>query len=1291
MSQSRDLEALLASCASGDRHRLRQRLRTLRRRGGDADALGQWHAAVERSQAKVAARRERVPTIDYPQHLPVVSRRDDIAAAIAAHQVVVIAGETGSGKTTQLPKICLELGRGVHGLIGHTQPRRIAARTVANRLAEELHTTLGDTVGYQVRFTEQTSEHTLVKVMTDGILLAEIQRDRFLSRYDTLIIDEAHERSLNIDFLLGYLKQLLPRRPDLKVIITSATIDVEKFSRHFDGAPIIEVSGRTWPVEVWYRPPEPDTDAADAIVNAVEELLALPQRGDILVFLSGEREIRETSLALRRRQLPHVEVLPLYARLSLADQSRVFAPHRGTRIVLATNVAETSITVPGIRYVVDTGLARISRYSHRTKVQRLPVEPISQASANQRAGRCGRVAEGVCIRLYDEADFQRRPEFTDPEILRTNLAAVILQMLGLRMGAIERFPFVDPPDSRMIRDGYRLLEELQAVDSEGRLTAIGEGLRRLPVDPRLGRMLLAAEQEGALRELVVLVAVLSIQDPRERPADKQQAADEKHRAWRDAQSDLVSLLNLWQGMEEQRQALSRNQFTQWCRRQFLSPLRVREWRDLEHQLKLLCREAKLRFNREPASYDNIHRALLTGLLDHIGFRHEEREFLGTRNRKFHIFPGSGLFKKPPKWLMAVELLETTRLYAHTVARIEPEWVQTLAAHLVNRNYSEPHYDPRRGQVMAWERQTLYGLTVLERKRVAYAPIDPVVAREVFIRSALVEGRYRGPGAFFTANRELLADIRDLEARHRRRDLLLDEEEIYIFFDERLPDNICSLAGFEKWRKKTEQTQPRLLYFEREWLLQRLVAPDAEAQFPDTLSWAGITWRLSYRFEPGHGEDGVNVDVPIGLLHQVPAHRFEWVVPGLLRDKCIAMIKALPKQLRKQLVPVPDYVDRLLPRLQPADEPLGTALGRELKRLTALDIPEDAWDEGALELFYRVYFRLLDEHGKAIAGDRDLAGLKQTYRGRVQETLREAAPDAFERSGIITWDFGELPPSTRLQRQGVELTAYPALVEGKADLELRLLDNPHEALWQTRQGLVRLFMLHIPQVLKALRGDLLGGLDLQLNAAGLPQRAVVTENLLRGACEKALLWQGDGWRPVPRSDAEFAARVKEATPEVTARAREYAQWLAGWLPDLIAIRKLLKKQPLNAMRSVGDVRGQLERLFNPELFTLHADTWLQQYDRYLKGILLRLEKLPGFPQKDAVLLYDYEAMQERCDNIWERRQRLPEEGFHILLEGRFLLEELRVSLFAQQLKTVQPVSIKRLKKWWEEHEVALRGE
>lgn len=1304
MSDSSDLERQLALCASRDRHRLRQTWRRLQgggrgRRGEaaaqpkavDTDVLNRWQQALQRSQKKVAERRQRLPAINYPEELPVAGRRDDIARAIEQHQVVVIAGETGSGKTTQLPKICLELGRGVCGLIGHTQPRRIAARTVANRIAEELGTSLGDLVGYQVRFTDQTSERSFIKVMTDGILLAEIQRDRFLSHYDTLIIDEAHERSLNIDFLLGYLKQLLPRRPDLKVIITSATIDVEKFSRHFEDAPIIEVSGRTWPVDVWYRPPEPDTDLNDAIVDAVEELLSLPQRGDILVFLSGEREIREASLALRRRQLAHVDVLPLYARLSLADQSRVFAPHKGTRVVLATNVAETSITVPGIRYVVDTGLARISRYSHRTKVQRLPVEPISQASANQRAGRCGRVAEGVCIRLYEESDFERRSEFTDPEILRTNLAAVILQMLGLRMGSIERFPFVDPPDSRMIRDGYRLLEELRAVDNEGQLTPIGEGLRRLPVDPRLGRMLLAAEQEGALSEMLILVAALSIQDPRERPADKQQAADEKHRVWRDADSDFATLLNLWRGLEEQRQALSRNQFTQYCRKQFLSPTRVREWRDLEHQLKLLCRELKLRLNREPATFAAIHRALLTGLLDHVGFRHEEREFLGTRNRTFHVFPGSGLFKKPPKWLMAVELLETTRLYAHTVARIEPEWLQELAAHLVHRHYSEPHYDARRGQVMAWERQTLYGLTILERKRIAYAPIDPVVAREVFIRSALVEGHYRGKGAFFRSNHELLAEIQDLEARQRRRDLLLDERELYVFFEERIPANICTLSGFERWRKQIEKEQPRLLYFEREWLLQRLLDPNAEAQFPDTLSWAGITWQLSYRFEPGHTEDGVNLAVPIGLLHQVPAHRCEWIVPGLLRDKCIAIIKALPKNLRRQLVPVPDFVDRLLPRLQPDDEPLGAALGRELKRLTGLDIAEDAWSEDTLEPFYRVNFRLLDEQGKEIAVGRDLAALKSAYRDQVQETLRDVAPDAFEREGISTWDFGELPATARLQRQGVELTAYPALLPAKTGVELRLLDNPAEALWQTRQGLTQLFMMSASQPLKYLRKELLRGLDLQLSSAGLPQRQTIVEAIIQGACAKALLWQGDDLRTVPRTTAEFEQRVEQANNQLVPVATDYAHWLTQWLPQLGIIRKLLKKQPLNAVHSVADLRNQLDRLLDLELFVSHPDSWLQQYARYFKAMQLRLEKLPGSPQKDALLVRDYEGIQERCDQLWQRRQRLSEAGFHALIEWRFLLEELRVSLFAQQLKTQRPVSLKRLKKWLEENENLLRAD
>ncbi|RLA48216.1 MAG: ATP-dependent RNA helicase HrpA, partial [Gammaproteobacteria bacterium] len=938
--------------------------------------LEKLQTKIEQSCQLAHMRGLQIPAITYPEELPISGKRDEIRKLLIAHPVIIVAGETGSGKTTQLPKICLEAGRGITGLIAHTQPRRIAARTVASRIADELGVKLGAAVGYQVRFKDHSTDHTLIKLMTDGILLAEIQRDRFLNRYDTIIIDEAHERSLNIDFLLGYLKRILSQRPDLKLIITSATIDVERFSKHFDEAPVIQVSGRTYPVEYRYRPMLEDRDVNEAINAAVEELLGLPQKGDILVFLSGEREIREAALSLRRCQFPHVEILPLYARLNLAEQNRIFQPHRGIRVVLATNVAETSLTVPGIRYVIDTGLVRISRYSYRTKVQQLPIEPISQASANQRAGRCGRLSDGICIRLYSQDDYEQRPLFTTPEILRTNLAAVILQMLRLRIGDVRRFPFLEPPDNRQVNDGFALLKELKAVDKKEGLSATGRKLAHFSVDPRLATMLIAAQRENCVREVLIIVSALSIQDPRERPADKREAADQQHRQWRDKSSDFVSILNLWDHFEEQRQALSRNQFSKYCRKSFVSYMRMLEWRDLHHQLHNDCRQIGINVQRNKVDHDNIHRALLTGLLAHVGFRQEAREYDGVRNRKFYLFPGSGLAAKPPKWVMCAELIETSRLYGHHNAGINADWLPALADHLVRKNYSEPHYDSRNGQVMAYEKQTLYGLTIVERRRVRYGTIDPKVCREIFIQAALVEGAYlksaqsindpnRGPnrgqnggrsgsrnsggkrrrekpggGQFARHNADLLTHFHDLEERMRRRDILADEAVLYQFYDQRVPLDVVSLPTFERWRKTAEKASPRLLFINRELLVNKAPTQHEEAQFPKVIHWGDIDYRLSYRFDPGHSEDGVSVEIPLDILHQVPRYRFDWLVPGLLRDKCIALIKSLPKQWRKHFVPVPEFVDRVLPRLKAENRPLYEVLGEQLGYVGGVTVPGD---------------------------------------------------------------------------------------------------------------------------------------------------------------------------------------------------------------------------------------------------------------------------------------------------------------------------------------------------------------
>ncbi|MCX2802095.1 ATP-dependent RNA helicase HrpA [Microbulbifer thermotolerans] len=1289
------VESRIAQCMGRDRYRLRKSLSNARRRikaGKPADRmLAQIKEQLETSLALVEARRQKVPEIRWPEGLPVVARRDEIAELIAKHQVVVVAGETGSGKTTQLPKICLQLGRGITGQIGHTQPRRIAARTVANRIAEELGQPLGESVGYQVRFTDHSSEHTHIKLMTDGILLAEIQRDPLLNQYDTLIVDEAHERSLNIDFLLGYLKTLLPKRPDLKLIITSATIDLEKFSQHFDGAPIIEVSGRTYPVEIRYRPPlDSDQDLNEQVVAAVEELLegekSSGRRGsDILVFMSGEREIRECHKALRDAQLANIEILPLYARLSLAEQAKVFHGHKGRRIVLATNVAETSITVPGIRYVIDPGTARISRYSYRSKIQRLPVEPISQASANQRAGRCGRVSAGICVRLYDEKDFEQRAQFTDAEILRTNLAAVILQMLQLRIGDIRDFPFVDPPDQRLINDGYKLLQELQALDARGKVTPLGRTLSRLPLDPRLGRMLAAAAARGSLREILIIVSALAVQDPRERPAEKRQAADEKHRQWQHQESDFLSYVQLWEAFEAQRQALSQNQLRKWCQRNFLSWLRMREWRDIHHQLRLACRELKLKENAEAADYAAVHAAIVPGLLGNIGVRDENKEFLGCRNRRFHIFPGSGQFKKPPRWVVAAQLLETSRLFAHTVAKIEPDWVLAAAEHLVKRNYSEPHYDTRSGRVMAFEKISLYGLVLVEKRRVHFGKLDPKISREVFIRQALVEQRYRGKGGFFEHYRELLAELEDLEAKSRRRDILVDDEVIFRFFDERVPGDIINLAGFEHWRKRAEEKEPHLLYVPRELLMQHTASNIGEAQFPDELSTGGMVFPLAYHFEPGAEDDGVSVQVPVGALHQVPAARLTWLVPGLLRDKCIALIKALPKQWRKYFVPVPAAVDKALPRLQPDQLPLWQALAQELKRQTAQEVPDSAWEaaEASLEDFYRFNIQVLDEEGELLDQGRNLSELQARYKDRVQKELATAGDD-FEREGITHWDFGDLPETHILQQGALKVRAYPTLIEAQDSVSLKLLDNPYEAQRQSRAGICRLALLHLPEPVKYLRKELLRGKELGLSAADLGKREDVADDILLAAARE-LFWPDEQW---PRTEADFLSAL-EKSGELVSVAQEIADLLVKALAQLVPLRKLIKQQKNLALAmAVGDIQQQLAGLFYRGFLFDTPLEWLRQYSRYLKGISLRLEKAALDPNRDRRLQAELHGTAEPYLALAERHTPRSLAADTQLAQYRWMLEEFRVSLFAQTLKTLRPVSAKRLRKLWEEIEPAV---
>ncbi len=1271
----------LAGCMQRDRFRLGKDLERLQRNAasGDAERL---RAKIEKSTQQALFRAAAVPKIDYPEELPVAQRRDEISEAIANHQVVILAGETGSGKTTQLPKICLELGRGVYGKIGHTQPRRLAARTVATRIAEELRVPLGGQVGYQVRFTDKVSDTTHVKLMTDGILLAEITRDRFLNDYDTLIIDEAHERSLNIDFLLGYLKHLLPQRPDLKVIVTSATIDLERFSAHFDNAPVIEVSGRTYPVEVVYQPSlDQDEFKADdlpaAIIGAIDTIHTLPRStgaNDILVFLSGERDIRDVGRALKHRNYRDTEVIPLYARLSNAEQNRAFQPHRGQRIILATNVAETSITVPGIRYVIDPGFARISRYSARSGVQRLPIEPISQASANQRKGRCGRVAAGVCVRLYAEDDFNNRPQFTDAEILRTNLASVILQMLTLGLGEVQRFPFIDPPEQPAIKAGYQLLWELRAVDERNSITKLGRQLSRFPVDPRLARMLIEAQGQGSLAEVLVIASGLTIQDPRERPMEKRQAADEKHRAYEDPDSDFQALVNLWNVVEEQRQDLTQNQFRKFCRANYLGYLRIVEWRDIHRQLLLVARELGFKVNSEAAEYDELHRALLSGLLGNVGLLEDKKEYQGARNRRFHIFPGSGLFKKTPKWVMAAEIVETTKVYARAVARIEPGWIEPLAGHLVARQYSEPHWEKHRGQVVATEQVSLLGLAIASRA-VDYSKTDIEVAREIFIRTALVEQQLESKVRFYKINNKIRAEVEALEEKTRRRDILVDDDVIFDFYNARLPADICSRRTLENWVKKGAAQQIDALCLSRENLVRDGAGLADLEQFPNSLRVDDADYRLEYQFEPGASGDGVSIVVPIALLNRLSARRLDWLVPGMLRDKCIALVKALPKIVRKQLVPVPHFVDRALGEMTFGQASLAAQLTRAFKRVASIDIEESAWDSSSLEPFFRTNIRVLEEQGGLLAQGRDLADLRRRLRDKVSATVAAADTGSLERKDVTRWDFGPLNQSVEVDQGGVKLKVYMALAEQGDRLELIAVESESKADALSYNGVLKLFMRNTAEQARYLRKNIPRIKEMELYYTGLGSRQILVDGIMQAAYSHAFL---DG-APVPRESKEFDQRLAQNKGRLVASANQVAQLVHDVLRQRHDVCRLMEERVPPAWKFVHEnIRQQLERLFKGDFIGELPLTRLEQYPRYMRAIIMRLDKIQGQLLKErewCLELEDYWRQYER----FERSCREMGVDSPELERFRWLLEEYRVSLYAQKLGTSEPVSSKRLQK------------
>lgn len=1273
-----------------DRQRLQKRLHGAKKVKNPAaqQAIAQeLDNEITVAEQRVARRRAAVPTIRYPENLPVSQKKQEIADAIRDHQVVIVAGETGSGKTTQLPKICMELGRGITGLIGHTQPRRLAARTVADRIADELETTLGGCIGYKVRFNDQVSETTQVKLMTDGILLAEIQQDRLLMQYDTIIIDEAHERSLNIDFLLGYLRELLPRRPDLKVVITSATIDPQRFSRHFHNAPVIEVSGRTYPVEVRYRPIVEDADDTErdqlqAIFDAVDEL-GQESRGDILIFMSGEREIRDTADALNRRDLPHTEILPLYARLSNAEQNRVFQSHSGRRIVLATNVAETSLTVPGIKYVIDPGTARISRYSFRTKVQRLPIEPVSQASANQRKGRCGRVSEGICIRLYSEEDFLSRPEFTDPEILRTNLASVILQMTALGLGDIGAFPFVEAPDKRNIQDGVRLLEELGAItlDNEHyKLTPSGRSLAQLPVDPRLAKMVLEAQKYACTREVMIITAALSIQDPRERPVEKQQASDEKHRRFADKESDFLSFVNLWDYLQEQQKALSSSQFRRLCKTDYLNYLRVREWQDIYTQLRQVVRELGIPLNSEPADFRGVHTALLTGLLSHIGQKDaDKQEYTGARNARFSIFPGSGLFKKPPKWTIVAELVETSRLWGRIAARIEPDWIEPLAQHLIKRSYSEPHWEKGQGAVMASEKVTLYGLPIVAARKVNYGSIDPALSRELFIRHALVEGDWQTRHAFFRANLKLREEVEELEHKSRRRDILVDDETLFTFYDERIPHEVVSARHFDSWWKKASREQPELLNFAKEMLIRQGAENVSKLDYPNFWQQNNLKLKLSYQFEPGTDADGVTVHIPLPLLNQVEEKGFEWQIPGVRRELIIALIKSLPKPLRRNFVPAPNYAEAFLARAMPLELPLVESLEREFLRMSGVTIEREAWQWDQVPDHLKMTFRVVDEHNRKLAEGRDLNALKEQLKAKVQETLSLVADDGLEQSGLHIWSFGNLPDHFEQKRGSYSVKAWPALVDEKESVAIRLFDSEHEqkkAMWR---GLRRLLLLNIPSPIKYLHEKLPNKAKLGLYFNPYGKVLDLIDDCIACGVDKLIAefggptWQEEGFQQLHE---KVRAELNETVVDIAKKVEQI-------LTAVFNINKRLKgRVDMTMALALSDIKAQMNGLVYRGFVTGNGWHKLADTLRYLQAIERRLEKLPVDPHSDRARMVKVEKIQQAWQSWYNKLPPVRRDDADVQ-EVRWMLEELRVSYFAQQLGTPYPVSEKRIQQAMDE--------
>ena len=1336
------LAQALQTCMLADRHPLGRKLRDVGDLQKSSDEklklkaqrlLGEISQKVHNSQAKYASRLASLPKPEYPLELPVSSRRDEISLTIKKNQVVIVCGETGSGKTTQLPKICLELGRGVAGLIGHTQPRRIAARSVASRVAQELNSPLGEVVGYKVRFNDKLSESNYIKLMTDGILLAETQGDRFLNAYDTIIIDEAHERSLNIDFLLGYLKQLLPKRPDLKIIVTSATIDADRFSQHFNGAPVIEVSGRTYPVEIRYRPlgkagfrakevaetenaqfdlddenlfgiarktktevrwlEEDDEEEAieEAIMDAADDLLRQGD-GDILVFLPGEREIRDVADHLRKYQgrsakLKHIEVLPLFARLSIEDQQKIFKPHSARRIVLATNVAETSLTVPGIKYVVDAGLARMNRYSVRAKVEQLQIEKISQAAAKQRAGRCGRVSNGICVRLYSEQDFDGRPEFTEPEILRSSLASVILRMAALRLGDVIDFPFIEPPSSRLIADGYLLLQELGAVDSKRQITEVGLQLAKLPLDPRVGRMILAAKRENCLSEILIIASVLSMQDPRERPMDKREAADNAHAKFAGEGSDFMSYLKLWDFFDNALKTKKSNKDSlNQCHINFLSFLRLKEWRELHGQIKQIVEDMDFKFNQKEANFEQIHKALLAGLLGNIGFKDGDNDsYAGARGIRFFVAPGSGLKKTRPKWVIAAELVDTSKLYARCVAKIEPEWIEPLAQGLTESHYSDPRWDRKMGMVNAWERVSLYGLTIIPKRRVHYGPINPAESREIFIREALANGELETRAAFFLANEQLIAEVEELEHKARRQDVLVDEHQLFAFYDSKVPADICQAATFEKWREGAEKISPKLLYLTRDDLMRHGADAITAVQFPEKMllvslgETRAVEIPLKYRFEPGHILDGVTATVPLALLNQLDSTPTEWLVPGMLREKLTYLIKALPKTFRRVCVPVSEFVTQFLEHAKIGETTIKPMLAEYIQRITTLKISVEVWTE-EMPAHLLMNFSVVDDAGRELAMGRDWHTLQKQLGQAAQLTFRNTSSDKIkqlEKTGLKQWDFGDLPQTLSFERDGLKVTGYPALEDDEQSVSVKLFDTGREAAMSHRKGVCRLMRFELNQQIKQLEKGLPNFNQYALGLRNVMSPDDLRDDLITAIADRAFIGEDD----LPRNNADFMKLKQRARTRLPAVSEAIARQAQAIALEYQLLQNQQAKMPTTINRLKRDVESQTQLLVHKNCFSQTPWEYLVQLPRYLKALRLRVEKQPAAPERDgknaASVGVLWQKWQDKINALNQANVDIPQA----LQDYRWLIEELRVSLFAQELKTPFPVSIKRLEKIW----------